>query len=288
MGSPAIAHYGTTIIEAPPPAGSLQRDIPHTGALAGTLRLLEILGFEPLIENMYEGVGRQYIRRRGRITDPDYIEFDAFTSYRAVERPASDRPRVGDTIFRITHRTPAQVFETARREGLVTAAGNPSDAKSFMAGARDWLLVRGPNGQLMEFGPTQPTRAGNHTIYIWTDPASLQATSGDFQAQFGLCEAGTFDFHGIGNGLWLRRDRPGITIGLLTPLPGERIDPRWTDDIFREAGYSHYRMGSPDKARTLGASHEAFPDGGDVSFVYFRDSYLELVQVHADDPACTG
>jgi hypothetical protein len=65
MGSPSIAHYGTTIIEAPPPNGAVQKDVPRTGDLARTLRLLEIMGFKPLIENMYARIGRQYIWRRG-------------------------------------------------------------------------------------------------------------------------------------------------------------------------------------------------------------------------------
>lgn len=285
MPSPSIAHYGTTIIEVLPPAEAVQREIPHTGDLAGMLRLLTLFGFEPLIENMYPGMGRQYIRRRGKITDPDYIEFDAFTSYTAIERPATDGPRVGDTIFRITHHSPVEVFRSARREGLVTPVSTRADIDAFELGDCDWILVRAPNGQCLEIGPTQPDRAGNHTIYVWTDPDALEATALDFTAQFHMQRVGSFDFHGLGKGLSLRRARPGITIGLITPLPGHRIEPRWSDDIFREAGYSHYRMGSPDKGATLRVSRQAFPDGGDVSFVYFRDSYLELVQVHDDDPA---
>lgn len=285
MPSPSIAHYGTTIIEAPAPEGAIQKDIPHTGDLAAMLRLLGIFGFEPLIENMYPGIGRQYIRRRGRITDPDYLEFDAFTSYRAVERPATPGPRVGDTVFRMTHRSPVEVFRKARNEGLLTPVSAPADVDAFEQERSEWLLVRAPNGQCLEIGPTQPTRAGNHTIYIWTDPEDLEATATDFARQFALSSEGRFRFHGQAENLCLRRERPGITIGLLTPLPGQSIAPRWSDDIFLEAGYSHYRMGSPDKSATLRASRQAFPDGGDVSFVYFRDSYLELVQVHEDDPA---
>lgn len=285
MASPSIAHYGTTIIEAPAPEGAIQKDIPQTGDLAAMLRLLARFGFEPLIENMYPGIGRQYIRRRGRITDPDYIEFDAFTSYRAVKRPATPGPRVGDTIFRMTHQSPVEVFQSARAEGLVTPDVPAAEVTAFEQGKSPWLLVRAPNGQCLEIGPTQPTRAGNHTIYIWTDPEALEATAADFARQFGMVNEGRFRFHGKADGLCLRRERPGITIGLLTPLAGQSIAPRWSDDIFLEAGYSHYRMGSPDKSATLQASRQAFPDGGDVSFVYFRDSYLELVQVHEDDPA---
>ncbi len=288
MPSPSIAHYGTTIIETPAPEGVVQKDIPATGDLAGMLRLLTILGFEPLIENMYPGMGRQYIRRRGAITDPDYIEFDAFTSYSAVQRPVTKSPRVGDTVFRVTQRLPVQVFNQAQNEGLIKTMSNAADVRSFQAGTRDWVLVRAPNGQCLEIGPTQETRADNHTIYIWTDPAELESTAADFVQQFHMQRMSAFDFHGQAQGLRLRRERPGITVGLLTPLPGNLVEPRWSDDIFREAGYSHYRMGSPNKSATLRASRHAFPDGGDVSFVYFRDSYLELVQVQADDPALIG
>ncbi len=288
MASPAIAHYGTTIIEEPAPAGVDQRAIPHTGALAATLRLLELYGFEPLIENMYDGVGRQYIRRRGQISDPDYIEFDAFTSYSAVRRPATSTARVGDTIFRLTHRHPLEVYTQAASLGLLTPANRSADATAFLRGDSPWLLASGPNGQLFELGVTQATRRDNNVVYIWTAADALEQTASDFCTQFGMSESDAGRFHDVGTVKRLQRQRPGMTIGLLTALPGEQVAPRWSDDIFVEAGYSHYRMGSPDKARTLAASRQAFPDGGDVSFVYFRDSYLELVQVQTDDPTLAG
>lgn len=288
MASPAIAHYGTTIIEAPAPAGVDQRAIPHTGALAATLRLLELYGFEPLIENMYDGVGRQYIRRRGQLTDPDYIEFDAFTSYRAVERPTSTTARVGDTIFRLTHRHPLEVYRQAATLGLLAPANRSADANTYLLGDSPWLLARGPNGQLFELGTTQSTRRDNNVVYIWTAADVLNQTASEFCTQFGMQEAGVERFHDVGHVMRLQRQRPGMTIGLVTALAGEQVAPRWSDDIFVEAGYSHYRMGSPDKPKTLAASRQAFPDGGDVSFVYFRDSYLELVQVQADDPTLAG
>jgi hypothetical protein len=288
MASPAIAHYGTTIIEAAAPAGVDQRTIPHTGSLAGTLRLLELYGFEPLIENMYDGVGRQYIRSRGKITDPDYIEFDAFTSYRAVVRPPTATPRIGDTIFRLTHQRPVDVYRQAATLGLLAPANRLANANAFLHGDSPWLLARGPNGQLFELGATQGTRRDNNVVYIWTAPEELEQTSREFCTQFGMEEAGAAPFHDVGQVRLLQRQRPGMSIGLLTPLPGEQVAPRWSDDIFVEAGYSHYRMGSPDKRKTLAASRQAFPDGGDVSFVYFRDSYLELVQVLEDDPTLAG
>jgi hypothetical protein len=91
-------------------------------------------------------------------------------------------------------------------------------------------------------------------------------------------------FHGIASAHLLRRVRPGITVGLLTPRDGQQVYPRWSEDIFLEAGYSHFRLASFDKSRTRSVTREAFPDGGDVSFVYFEDSYLELVQIAPEDP----
>ena len=51
-------------------------------------------------------------------------------------------------------------------------------------------------------------------------------------------------------------------------------------DIFKDAGYSHFRLGSPDKSLVLDNAEEAFPDGGGpVAYVHFQNSYLELVQI---------
>jgi hypothetical protein len=75
------------------------------------------------------------------------------------------------------------------------------------------------------------------------------------------------------------RREPAVTIGLLTPLGGAPLAPRWRDDIFQELGYSHFRLGSPDKAAVIAQNPEAYPATGDVSYVLFRESYLELVQV---------
>jgi hypothetical protein len=288
MASPSIAHFGTTIIEAPPPREVPQREAPIAGDLAHTLRFLSILGLEPLIENMYEGIGRQYIWSRGTPRDADYLEVDSFTSYRAVPREPADCPRIGDTVFRITHPQPLDVYARWQAEGLVEPVGPEGEAAAFLAGTQPWILIRGPQGQLFEFGCSTPERAQNHAVYVWTDPARLEETAAAFAREFDLRVVGDEDFHGQARVRLLTRPRPGITLGLLTPLPGERVAPRWSEDIFLEAGYSHFRLGSFDKARTRRASREAFPDGGDVSFVYFADSYLELVQVHPDDPANAG
>ncbi len=278
MGTPAIAHFGTTIIEEAPDEGVDQKQVPITGALADTLQFLEIFGFEPAMENMYPGMGRQYIWRRGRMEDVDYIEKDSFTSYAAVSRPRSPGPRVGDTVFRLTHADPVGVLRELDAKGLVRVHDEPQ-REAFLGGARAWLLVTGPDGQLYELGATQPTVADNHTVYIWTADERLEAVSRSYAEHFGLqpSTGSAEDFHGIGQVLRLRRDTPGLTIGLLHRSV-DGLAERWSDDIFKEAGYSHFRLGALDKPVTEAATRQAFPPGGDVSFVYFEDSYLELVQ----------
>jgi hypothetical protein len=279
MGTPTIAHYGTTLMEAMPPQGTAYADHPKQGDLANTLEFLEMFGFKPLIENMYEGLGRQYIWSRGNQDDADYIEKDTFTSFTSVERPATDMPRIGDTFFRMTHADPVGIYSTLKDKGLAEHIGNPDQEAAFLAGETDRVIYLGPDGQRYELCATLATSAANHTVYICTDPAELDATQADFESEFGLAQAGTEDFYGYATAHLLRREDPGITIALITPTGDTALEPRWTDDIFKEAGYSHYRMGSPDMAHTESVTRQAFPKGGDVAFVYFRESYLELVQL---------
>ena len=275
MATPAIAHFGTTIIEAPPEAGVNQADVPIAGALRDTLRFLEIFGFEPLVENFYPGMGRQYIWRRGQPGDVDYVEKDNFTSYRAESRPHTQGPRIGDTVFRLTHADPRAVWQAWQAEGLGEAwvAGA---AEKFMAGAQPWLLLRGPDGQAYELGPTQGDVAGNHCIYVWTAATAVDDIAAAYAEHFNLVPDGVRDFHGLAQAHVLRRESPGMSVGLL--CGGAEVAERWTDDIFLEAGYSHFRLGATDMVRTVQVTREAFPQGGDVAFVYFADSYLELVQ----------
>ena len=275
MATPAIAHFGTTIIEPPPLPGVEQAEVPITGALKDTLRFLQIFGFEPLLQNYYPNMGRQYIWRRGQPTDVDYVEKDNFTSYVAEARPPTAGPRVGDTVFRLTHADPRAVWRAWQKEGLGVAAV-AADVPRFLAGDSQWLLLDGPDGQAYELGPTQPDTAGNHRIYVWTDAEQLDEVTAAYVSHFGLQPLAEGDFHGLGQVRLLSRAEPGASIGLLHSTG--QLAPRWTDDIFREAGYSHFRMGAADMRRTLQETREAFPQGGDVAFVYFADSYLELVQ----------
>ena len=80
MGTPSIAHFGTTIVESAPPEGMAQQDVPLDGILGDMLTFLKILGFVPGVENYYEGIWRQYIWSRGNVNDVDYVEQDNFTS----------------------------------------------------------------------------------------------------------------------------------------------------------------------------------------------------------------
>ena len=276
MHTPAIAHFGTTIIEDAPAEGTDQREIPITGALARTLQFLTVLGFEPQTQNMYPGMGRQYIWSRGQPEDADYLEQDNFTSYAATLRPATEGPRVGDTIFRLPHRDARGVFDALQQQGLVEVVV-PDALSAWQSGASEDLLIRAPNRQLYELGPSRPRAQDNHVIYVWTANDAVNDTAAAYGSHFGLADAGDQPFHGLGRVRLLSRAQPGVTIGLLYDCM-QPLAERWTDDIFLEAGYSHFRLGAVDKVATQAAVREAFPSGGDVAFVYFEDSYLELVQ----------
>lgn len=279
MATPCIAHYGTTIIERAPAHGVDQKEVPIEGQLADTLQFLELFGFEPLIENFYPDMGRQYIWRRGETTDVDYLEKDNFTSYRAEERPATAGPRVGDTIFRLTHRDPVGIYRLWQDRGLGAPLSERAEA-AFLAGEQSWLLLRGPDGQLYEVGPSQALACANHRIYVWTADDRVDEAASAYQEHFGLQLVATESFHSLGKVRLLSRDDPGVSLGLLFGCVGG-VQPRWTDDIFVEAGYSHFRLGAIDMPATQSDSREAFPAAGDVGFIYFQDSYLELVQAPA-------
>lgn len=283
MATPSIAHFGTTLIEVAPPEGVRQEDVPLTGALERTDRFLRLFGMTLAMRNLYEGLGRQYIYRRGRQDNVDYVEKDTFTSYTGVTRPDVGLPRVGDTIFRLTHADPIGIYRTLRGEDLIECLGSADQEAAFLAGSGESLLFMGPDAQRYELCSTRPTTAENHVVYIWTDPGELDETIGDFTQEFGFAPAGDGDFHGLGKLSLIKRETPGMTMGFITPFAPDQIAPRWTDDIFREGGYSHFRLGSPDMAHTQKISREAFPQGGDVAFIYFRESYLELVQIHEEE-----
>ena len=280
MRTPAIPHYGTTLWEALPPAGALQAEVPLTGMLGDTERFLRLAGFELLVRNLYPGVGRQFIYRRGQSGDADYLEKDCFTSYSAQIPPALATPRVGETIFRFPHRDPRALYRAWRDAALASPLLGAGAEGAFLAGDAAALLVRGPDAQRYELSESAPSRCENHAVFVWTDPAELAATLDAYAKQFAIeAAAPPATYHGIATLHRLVRREPGVTIGLLTPLPGAAIAPRWRDDIFQEVGYSHFRLGSPNKPLVIESNQQAYPATGDVSYVMFRESYLELVQI---------
>jgi hypothetical protein len=206
----------------------------------------------------------------------DYLEKDNFTSYRAEQRPPSPGPREGDTIFRLPHRDPVDVYRRWRAAGLGTPLSEGAES-DFLAGARSWLLLRGPDDQLYELGPTQASVCDNHRIYVWTADERVDEVAAAYEHHFGLLGRATEEFHDLGRVRLLVRDEPGVSLGLLFGAEAG-VQPRWTDDIFVEAGYSHFRLGALNMPVTQQGSREAFPAAGDVGFIYFQDSYLELVQ----------
>ena len=139
------------------------------------------------------------------------------------------------------------------------------------------MLLRGPDDQLYELGPSQSARCDNHRIYVWTADGRVDEVAAAYEQHFGLREVANQDFHDLGKVRLLSRDDPGVSLGLLFDC-AVGLHPRWTDDIFVEAGYSHFRLGALDMQATQNDSREAFPAAGDVGFIHFQDSYLELVQ----------
>jgi hypothetical protein len=281
MGTPPIPHFGTTLYEQAPPEGAIQAEIPLTGMLGRTDRFLKLLGAECYIQNFYGQLGRQYIYRRGKIGDLDYFEKDSFTSYAARFAPASDRPRVGDVIFRVVHRDVRNVYQQMLAEDLARPIGPEGDEDRFLSGEQGSLLIMGPDAQRYELAEVGEALVDNHAIFIWTDPARLQDTIRHYAVQMDVVDrVGTaVDYHGIGDVRLLTRLSNPITIGLLTPYAGEAVAPRWTDDIFQQVGYSHFRLASPRKEYVRAHNREVFPDTGDVSYVLFNEAYLELVQL---------
>jgi|TARA_B110000037_G_scaffold102844_1_gene119836 hypothetical protein len=275
MADMSIAHFGTTLIESPPSEGEDQAAIPMTGDLGRTDEFLRILGAVICIKNMYP-FGRQFIYKRGEVIDPDYFEKDTFTSYTAVPLPETDSPRVAETIFRLPHRDARQIAASLVDRALI----NPlSGYDEFVNGSSPALFFIGPDRQQYELIESSRVRHKNHRIYIWTDEKNLENHKSGYQKNFNIRFQGTEDFYGFATAHLLVREDPGVTIALLTLKKGE-LSPKHSFDIFKDAGYSHFRLGSPDKSQVLVNAEEAFPDGGGpVAYVHFQNSYLELVQI---------
>lgn len=281
MPIPPIAHFGTTLAEPAPDEGVDPASVPFAADLDRTDRFLSLLGMDRFIDNVYPGLGRQFIYRRGNLDDADYFEKDIFTSYSAQCPPPSERPRVADTIFRLTHPDPIPVCRELVTDGLATPAGPSQELEGFLAGVLEAVLVVGPDHQGYELATTRESALDNHAVFVWTDPDRLVETVASYAEQFAIDALPNDElrtFHGIASLTVLQRQTSRVTIRLLAPPEGA-LAPRWTDDIFKEAGYSHFRLASPNKDRVKAASREVFPDTGNVSFIQFCESYLELVPI---------
>ena len=277
MADMSIAHFGTTLIESAPSKDADQASTLMTGDLGRTDEFLRILGAEIFIKNLYP-FGRQFIYKRGEVTDPDYFEKDTFTSYTAAPLPDTDSPRVAETVFRLPHQHPRQIATSLMDKGLIKPL---SSYDEFVNGSLATLFFIGPDRQRYELIESSKSRHKNHRIYIWTDDKDLENHKRGYAANFDIRLLGTEDFYGIGTAHLLVREDPGVTIALLTLKAGD-ISPKHSFDIFKDAGYSHFRLGSVDKLQVLNNAEEAFPDGGGpVAYVHFQNSYLELVQIEA-------
>jgi hypothetical protein len=264
--TPCLAHYGTTLVE-PPIADVDLATAPLTGQVADAHRLMDALGFSLLVRNLYPGLGRQWIFSRGRRGEPDYVEKDQFSSFAATARPVGATPwRVGDTVFRLPETDPAATRAMLIGAGLATAVDGT-----------DW--VRSVDGQTYELAQRSDDAAVNRTISVWTDPTRLDDIVTDLVDLFALYVQSQCDLD-VARAVVLTRVGPGpVTLRLLTPRDGGRLEPRWTDDIFVEQGYSHLRLGAPDRAAVKARFSEVFPDTGDVSYVLAHHMYLELVEL---------
>ena len=271
MTTPCLAHYGVTVAEPPVPDHELATAPPGGDAAAG-LAFLGHLGFEPLHTNLYAGVGRQWILRRGRIGDPGYVERDLFTSFRADEpvHAGGDPARVGDTVFRLPVDDPDAVLADLVGRGW---------AAPYLGVLGP--LFRGPDAAVYELTPITGDDAVDRTISLWTDPAVLDRAVTTWCTMFGLQRARITDFHRLATATVLRRrrDSGSLTLQLLTPRAGAPLAPRVTADIFAQQGYPHFRLGAADKAAALAAGEVVFPDTGDVSYVLVEGAYLELVEL---------
>ena len=274
MTDMSIAHFGTTLAETAPAQDEDQNITSISGDLKRTDEFLKIMGAEVYITNLYP-FGRQFIYKRGEPADPDYFEKDTFTSYSATPIAETETPRIGETVFRLPHRSATKVAALLNDKGLIEPL---SDYNGFITEASSTLLFLGPDKQKYELIQSNNMQHINHRVYVWTDENDLKDHKDGYAENFDLEFQDTEDFYGFGIAHLLVREEPGVTIALLTPKTGH-LSPKHSFDIFGDAGYSHFRLSAPNKSLALLNSVEAFPDGGGpVAYVHFQNSYIELVQ----------
>jgi hypothetical protein len=262
-----LAHYGTTLVEEPIADDALA-DAPLTGQVAEAHRLMGALGFTLLSRNLYPRLGRQWIFSRGDRSDADYVEKDQFSSFAARSRPlGTSRWHIGDTVFRLP-----EVDTEASRAKLIDAG------LATTIDGTDWL--RAADGQVYELAERSSDAAVNRTISVWTDPAEIDAVVADLCDLFALSVQLAGEVNDLADAVVLTRSGVGpVTIRLMTPRHGIQLAPRWSNDIFVEQGYSHLRLGAPDRVAVKARFAEVFPDTGDVSYVLVHHLYLELVEL---------
>jgi hypothetical protein len=268
--TPDLAHYGVTVAEPALADDQLAGAAPGGDAADG-LDFLTHLGFEPLHTNLYPGIGRQWIVRRGDRGDPGYLERDVFTSFRAdgTAIAGDDPPAVGDAVFRLPVDDPVAMLADLRARGW---------AEPYL-GAQG-PLFRGPDAAVYELTAITGDQGIDRTISMWTDPDRLDAAIDVWRSVFALEPMGTAPFHGVAEASVLRRAGEGaLTLQLLIPRHGAPLAPRVTDDIFAQQGYPHFRLGAADKQAARRAGETVFPDTGDVSYVLVEGAYLELVEL---------
>jgi hypothetical protein len=275
--TPCLAHYGTTLAE-PTITNDELATAPLTGQVADAHRLMDALGFRLLMRNLYPGLGRQWIFARGERGEAGYVEKDQFSSFTARPRPTGgDQRHVGDAIFRLPERDPSATRTMLLAEGLATA----------MPGDPGW--VRAVDGQVYELAPLTGNQMDDRVVSVWTDPDDIDAIATDLVQWFGFAPPTRASVSDVATAAVLRRGGGGAaTIRLLTPADGSSPMPRWRpnppevpagQDIFGEQGYSHLRLGAPDRAAVKARFPEVFPDTGDVSYVLVHHLYLELVEL---------
>ena len=269
--TPCLAHYGVTVAE-PPVSDDRLADQEPGGQAAEALAFLRWLGFVPLHTNLYAGIGRQWILRRGERGDAGYLERDLFTSFRAgeVDDAGGDVARAGDVVFRLPVTDPAATL----RELIECGWAEPYHG---VLGP----LFRGPDAAVYELAPITDDGAVDRTVSLWTDPTTLHGAVATWTKTFGfdLVEEDV-DYHGVAVATVLRRrGDAAITLQLLVPSEGAALPERITDDIFAQQGYPHFRLGAPDKVAAQSVGRTVFDDTGDVSYVLVEGAYLELIQL---------
>lgn len=270
------AHDVTTIFEGPIPDDELA-SAPCEGQVGQTLAFLAKLGLEQVATDTHPGRGRSWLFRHGCPDDPDYWEREVFASFSASWPPVTpgDRPRVGDAVFRLPDRNPAETLARLRGAGLL---------RPYLG--QEGPLFLGPDDVAYELVAVSADRAANRRISVWTDPDQLGDVATDLETCFGFSTIGhDRDFHGVARALVLRRDQPAVTLQLLVPAaPGGTLSPRWRDNPLDQVGFATIRLGTTHRDKVLEVGHEVGVAGLPGAGVRFHHLFLDVVDLGTDSP----